>query len=84
MRTPLVSLLTTPPFQACSFFMSSVGFCAIVIPMSSLWPIFSNIFDAWMTDFDGMHPTLRHTPPMYSRSMMAVFTLSWPSRIAAG
>ena len=24
-RTPLVSLLTTPPFQVCSFFMSSVG-----------------------------------------------------------
>ena len=44
--------------------------------MSSAWPIFSYIFAAWMTAFDGMHPTLRHTPPMYSRSIMAVLTLS--------
>src|SRR4051812_15180984 len=31
-----------------------------------------------------MHPTFRHTPPMYSRSITQVLTLSWPSRIAAG
>src|SRR3954469_9027530 len=31
-----------------------------------------------------MHPTFRHTPPMYSRSITQALTLSWPSRIAAG
>jgi hypothetical protein len=83
-RTPPVSLVTTPPFQLCSFFMSIAGLLAIVMPISSAWPILSNIFDAWITALDGMQPTLRHTPPMYSRSMMQVLTLSWPSRIAAG
>jgi hypothetical protein len=82
-RTPPVSLLTTPPFQVCIFFMSSVGL-ATVMPMSSTWPSFSNVLAAWITAFDGMQPTLRQTPPMYSRSMMQVLTFSWPSRIAAG
>ncbi len=76
MRTPLVSLLTTPPFHACSFAMSIVGLPGIVMPMSSECPIFSYVFAAWITALDGMQPTLRHTPPQYSRSMMAVFTLS--------
>ena len=75
-RTPPVSLVTTPPFHACSFFMSSVGLPGIEMPRSSAWPIFSNILAAWITAFDGMHPTLRQTPPMYSRSMTAVLTLS--------
>ncbi len=75
-RTPPVSLPTTPPFHACSFVMSIVGFCAIAMPSSSACDILSNIFAAWMTAFDGMQPTLRHTPPMYSRSITSVFTLS--------
>src|ERR1700712_1125269 len=64
--------------------MSSVGLPVIEIPMSSEWPSLSNVLAAWITALDGMQPTLRHTPPMYSRSMMAVLTLSCPSRIAAG
>src|SRR5579875_443182 len=32
---------------------------------------------------DGMHPTLRQTPPQYCFSMMAVLRPSWLARIAA-
>jgi hypothetical protein len=74
-RTPVVSLVTTPPFQVCSLAMSIDGL-PTVMPSSSAWPIFSKVLAAWMTAFDGMHPTFRHTPPMYSRSMIAVLTLS--------
>jgi hypothetical protein len=55
--------------------MSMVGL-ATVMPRTSAWPILSKVLAAWITAFDGMHPTLRHTPPMYSRSMIAVLTLS--------
>jgi hypothetical protein len=74
-RTPVVSLVTTPPFHACSLPMSIVGL-PTAMPSSSAWPIFSKVLAAWITAFDGMHPTFRHTPPMYSRSMIAVLTLS--------
>jgi hypothetical protein len=33
--------------------------------------------------FEGMQPTLRHTPPQYFSSMTAVFSPSWADRIAA-
>ena len=71
----MVSLVTTPPFQDCSLVMSMVGLPTLM-PSSAAWPIFSKVLAAWITALDGMHPTLRHTPPMYSRSMIAVLTLS--------
>ena len=82
--TPLVSLLTTPDFHACSCFMSRVGLDAIPMPRSPAWLILSNSLAAWITDFDGMQPTLRQTPPMYSRSTTQVLTLSCPRRMPAG
>src|SRR5689334_11880019 len=33
--------------------------------------------------FDGMHPTLRQTPPQYFASMTAAFRPSWEARMAA-
>src|SRR6476620_7222031 len=33
--------------------------------------------------FDGMHPTLRHTPPQYFASTTAARRPSWEARIAA-
>ena len=35
------------------------------------------------SDFEGMHPTLRHTPPQYFSSMIAAFRPSWEARTAA-
>ncbi len=34
-------------------------------------------------DFDGIHPTFRHTPPIHSLSIMAVFNPSCDDRMAA-
>jgi hypothetical protein len=81
--TPPVSLPTMPPFHACSLVMSMVG-AATVMPSSSACPIFSNVLAAWITAFDGMQPTLRHTPPQYSFSTTTAFTFSWPRRMPHG
>ena len=35
------------------------------------------------SDFVGMQPTFRHTPPHHFFSMMAVVSPSWAARIAA-
>ena len=51
--------------------------------MSLPWRILSKIFDALMSAFEGMQPTLRQIPPGLSRSTTSVFFLSCPSRIPA-
>ena len=56
-------------------------------------PVMPNLSFSWVrmcassalrsSAFDGMHPTLRQTPPQYFSSMTATFLPSWAARIAA-
>ena len=61
-----------------------MGLVATEMPRSSVWLSLSKVLAAWMTALEGIQPTLRQTPPMYSRSTMAAFTLSWPKRMPVG
>ena len=51
--------------------------------MSAPWRILSKIFEALMSAFEGMQPTLRQMPPGLSFSTTSAFFLSCPSRIPA-
>ena len=79
---PVVSRSTIPSFHSTIFSRSTESLPTFTPIAPAPW-IELTSFEAWIRAFDGMHPTLRQTPPRYALSTIAVSTPSWASRIAA-
>ena len=79
--TPDVSLLTMPAFHATRAPTSRPSNLALMPIRSACWILSTSLLAA-ISALLGMQPTLRHTPPRFSFSTMAVLRPSWAQRIA--
>ena len=80
--TPPVSRSTIFCFHATIFCMST-EMAPSAMPMSPASCARSTTVDAWIIAFEGMQPTLRHTPPSFSFSTQMTFRPFCAARIAA-
>jgi hypothetical protein len=80
--TPPVRRSTIFCFHATIFFTSTL-ISPRPIPISPASCARSTTVDAWIIAFDGMQPTLRQTPPSFSRSTQITFLPFCAARIAA-
>src|SRR5699024_7947675 len=76
-----VRRFTIPSFHACTFSKSTVTF-SVVMPISSLPCDLSTKWPAWISAFDGIHPTFKQVPPNapYQQSLLFVLIVLRESR----